>query len=247
MARLLAVSPTAALGRVVTFRWCCWRHCPPRGSSRIAAEFMMTGGGSDHRGGDRREEAKIGRGGLLEELFGRIPDHLHRAVDGLSAADLAEAPAPGANTIGWLVWHLTRVQDHHVSELLGREQVWTSRPWPPRFGLQSDPDDTGYGHRAEQVARVRPDGAEVLIGYYEAVAARTAELLARGECRRPRSSGRRTVGSAGHTRRSLGEHRRRRHPARRPGRLRSRNPRPLKPARRSPQPFSTASMPPKAV
>ena len=39
-------------------------------------------------------------GGLLEELFGRIPDHLHRAVDGLSAADLAEAPVPGANTIG---------------------------------------------------------------------------------------------------------------------------------------------------
>jgi uncharacterized damage-inducible protein DinB len=117
-------------------------------------------------------------GGLLEELFGRIPDHLHRAVDGLSAADLAEAPTPGANTIGWLVWHLTRVQDHHVSELLGREQVWTSGPWPARFGLESDPDDTGYGHRADQVGRVRPDGADVLIGYYEAVAARTAELLA---------------------------------------------------------------------
>ena len=115
---------------------------------------------------------------LLEELFGRIPDHLHRAVDGLSAADLAEAPTPGANTIGWLVWHLTRVQDHHVSDLLGREQVWTTGPWPARFGLESDADDTGYGHHVDQVAKVRPDGPEVLIGYYEAVAARTAELLA---------------------------------------------------------------------
>ena len=83
-------------------------------------------------------------GELLKELFGRIPDHLHRAVDGLSAADLVEAPVPGADTIGWLVWHLTRVQDHHVSELLGREQVWTSGPWPARFGLRNDPDDTGY-------------------------------------------------------------------------------------------------------
>ena len=116
--------------------------------------------------------------GLLEELFGRIPDHLHRAVDGLSAADLAQVPAAGANTIGWLVWHLTRVQDHHVSELLGREQVWTTGRWPARFGLQSDPEDTGYGHSAEQVANVRPDSSEVLIGYYEAVAAQTAELLA---------------------------------------------------------------------
>jgi hypothetical protein len=115
---------------------------------------------------------------LLEELFGRIPDHVHRAVDGLSAADLTWAPAPGANTIGWLVWHLTRVQDHHVSELLGREQVWTTGPWPARFGLEPDPDDTGYGHHPEQVANVRPDGPEILVGYYEDVAARTAELLA---------------------------------------------------------------------
>jgi len=115
---------------------------------------------------------------LFGELFGRIPDHVHRAVDGLSAADLAASPAPGANTIGWLVWHLTRVQDHHVAELLGREQVWTSGPWPARCGLRPDPDDTGYGHRAEQVAGVRPDGPEARIGYYEAVAARTAELLA---------------------------------------------------------------------
>jgi hypothetical protein len=116
--------------------------------------------------------------GLLQELFGRIPDHVHEAVDGLSAADLVTAPAPGANTIGWLVWHLTRVQDHHVAELLGREQVWTTEPWPARFGLERDARDTGYGHRPEQVAAVRADGPDALIGYYEAVATRTAELLA---------------------------------------------------------------------
>ena len=115
---------------------------------------------------------------LLDELFERIPDHVHRAVDGLSAADLTTAPAPGANTIGWLVWHLTRIQDHHVADLLGREQVWTTGPWPVHFGLESDPDDTGYGHSADQVASVRPDSPGTLIDYYEAVAARTAELLA---------------------------------------------------------------------
>ena len=58
-----------------------------------------------------------------------------------------------------------------------------SRCGPPARGLrasgcESDADDTGYGHRADQVAEVRPDSPEVLIGYYEAVAARTAELLA---------------------------------------------------------------------
>ena len=115
---------------------------------------------------------------LLVELFGRIPDEVHVAVDGLSAADLADAPGEGCNTIGWLVWHLTRVQDHHVAELLGTEQVWTTEPWAGRFGVVAAADDTGYGHTPEQIAAVRPDGPDALIGYYEAVAARTAGLLA---------------------------------------------------------------------
>lgn len=115
---------------------------------------------------------------LLEEVFGRIPDEIRTAIDGLSPDDLTSAPAPGSNTIGWLVWHLTRIQDDHIAELLGREQVWTTGPWPARFGLDSNAADTGYGHNAAEVASVRPESARVLIEYYEAVAARTAELLA---------------------------------------------------------------------
>jgi len=115
---------------------------------------------------------------LLAELFGRIPVEIHDAVDGLSPDDLVAAPARGANTIGWLVWHLTRVQDDHVAELIGREQVWTTGPWPERFGLARGDSHTGYGHTAAEVAAVRPESAQTLIEYYEAVAAVTAELLA---------------------------------------------------------------------
>jgi Protein of unknown function (DUF664) len=114
---------------------------------------------------------------LLTEAFGRLPDLVRAAVDGLTAEQLCQAPAPGANTVGWLVWHLTRVQDHHVAELLDRDQVWTSGDWPGQFGLDADPADTGYGHGPERVARVRPAGPEVLIDYYAAVSARTDELL----------------------------------------------------------------------
>lgn len=115
---------------------------------------------------------------LLRELFGRIPEEIQGAIDGLSPADLVAAPAAGANPIGWLIWHLTRVQDHHVAELLDREQVWANGVWPARFGLDADPGNTGYGHRAAEVATVRPDGVEALVGYYTAVAAGTADLLA---------------------------------------------------------------------
>ena len=45
---------------------------------------------------------------LLLELFGRIEPLAADVVDGLDADQLCQAPDPGANTIGWLVWHLSR-------------------------------------------------------------------------------------------------------------------------------------------
>ena len=100
---------------------------------------------------------------LLAELFGRIPDEIHAAVDGLSGDDLAWAPADGRNSIGWLVWHLTRVQDDHVADLMAEKQLWATGRWATRFGLDADAHDTGYGHRAPDVARVRPESAAALL------------------------------------------------------------------------------------
>jgi uncharacterized damage-inducible protein DinB len=114
---------------------------------------------------------------LLEELYGRIPDLVRSAVDGLSAEQLVAAPGEGRNTVGWLVWHLTRVQDHHVAELLEADQVWSSGGWAARFGLEPDPSNTGYGHEADEVAAVRPESADALVEYHEAVAARTVTFL----------------------------------------------------------------------
>ena len=114
---------------------------------------------------------------LLIELFDRIPGEIAVAVDGLDTKTLHRVPEPGVNSIGWLVWHLTRVQDHHVSELLDEDQVWTDGRWAPRFGLDPDPTNTGYGHGRADVEAVRPDGVEALTGYYAEVAARTRALL----------------------------------------------------------------------
>jgi hypothetical protein len=114
---------------------------------------------------------------LLTEAFDRIPELVRAAVDGLTAEELRWSPSPGANSIGWLVWHLTRVQDHHVAELLSTEQVWVSGDRAAHFGLDPDPSNTGYGHTAAQVAAVRPDSPAALVDYYDAVAARTRTLL----------------------------------------------------------------------
>ncbi len=114
---------------------------------------------------------------LLLELYGRIPPLARSAVDGVAPDRLGELPAPGTNSVGWLVWHLARVQDHHVAELLEIDQVWVSGEWAHRFRLEPDPSNLGYGHDAAAVAAVQPDGPGVLIEYLDAVQARTQEMI----------------------------------------------------------------------
>ncbi|MDH3293612.1 MAG: DinB family protein [Acidimicrobiia bacterium] len=114
---------------------------------------------------------------ILANAFGRIPGEVERAVNGLSAEGLAFRPDPAANSIAWLVWHLTRVQDHHVSELIGGEQLYTTAGWADRLGRNPDPDDTGYGHSTEQMIAVRFDEPGPLGDYLTAVTERTLDYV----------------------------------------------------------------------
>ena len=114
---------------------------------------------------------------VLLELYGRIPPLVASAVDGLTAEQLTWSPEPGANTIGWLTWHLNRVQDHHVSELLDSEQLWVDGDWAARVGVDPDPHNTGYGHDRSEMEAIRPDGPQVLVDYLDAVDARTTTML----------------------------------------------------------------------
>src|SRR4051794_9335619 len=89
---------------------------------------------------------------LLLHAYEQIQETLRPAVEGLTPDELAARVGPGANTVGWLAWHLVRVQDDHVAEVAGREQVWTAEGWADRFGLPFDPAATGYGFSADDVA-----------------------------------------------------------------------------------------------
>ncbi|HVK23946.1 MAG TPA: DUF664 domain-containing protein [Actinokineospora sp.] len=113
---------------------------------------------------------------LVVDAFGRIAEEVHAAVDGLSAEHLAHR-IDGANSIAWLVWHLTRIQDDHIAGVSGLDQVWLADGWARRFDLPLPDADHGYGHTSDQVAVVRA-GADLLTGYYDAVSRQTLDWAA---------------------------------------------------------------------
>jgi len=112
---------------------------------------------------------------LLTDAFERIRESGTAVVDGLSDDDLRHRPTPDANPIGWLVWHLTRVQDDHVAGVAGHDQVWDE--FAERFDLPYDHADHGYGHTSEQVAAFAAP-ADLLADYLAAVHDRTIGYLA---------------------------------------------------------------------
>lgn len=115
--------------------------------------------------------------GVLADAFNRIAESVHEVLDELDPDDLVWRPEEGGNPIGWLVWHLTRVQDDHVADVAGREQVWTAHGWDKRFDLPFNAADTGYGHSAEKVEQVEVSGRD-LVEYFDAVHAQTQEFVA---------------------------------------------------------------------
>lgn len=114
---------------------------------------------------------------LLVDAYSRIRHIVHQAVDGLPPDSLTARVDPDANSIAWLVWHLSRVQDDHLADVMGTEQVWTSRGWAERFGLPFDPAATGYGHGTKEVAAVKVTSGDVLTGYFDAVHDETTRFL----------------------------------------------------------------------
>lgn len=113
---------------------------------------------------------------VLLDGFSRVQNSVRGAVHGLTESQLQERLDPDANTIAWLVWHLSRVQDSSIAELAGAESVWASSRWRQRFDLPFDQDETGYGQSSQDVAAVRAP-AQLLLDYYDAVHAQTISYV----------------------------------------------------------------------
>jgi hypothetical protein len=115
---------------------------------------------------------------LLDDALSRIPEVVRGAIEDLDDDALRWRPAPDANPLGWLVFHLTRGQDAQIAPLLDEEQLWTRDGWSERFEIPDGANDHGYGwDRAEVDALVVPSAA-VLCDHLDAVSARCRELVA---------------------------------------------------------------------
>ena len=114
---------------------------------------------------------------LITDGYGRVLRTLEKALDGLTQDDLNQQPRPDCNSMGWITWHLTRVQDDHLADLIGEEELWVKDGWHARFNRAPDPPDTGTGHSSEDVAAFKSPDVETLLEYHRAVLERSKRYI----------------------------------------------------------------------
>ncbi len=102
---------------------------------------------------------------------------IRRALQNATPELMAYQPASGSNPVGWLAWHVTRVQDHHIAGLSGVGQAWIEDGWHERFGMAAESEDYGTGHTPEQMVGVGSPDAQLLLDYDDAVWARTTAYV----------------------------------------------------------------------
>lgn len=114
---------------------------------------------------------------VVRDGFGRVKGIVDVVLEDLGVEDLTVRVGSEANTICWLIWHLTRIQDDHVANVAGKEQVWMENGWSSRFDLPFDESSNGYGHSSKDVAAVTVDSVELLKDYHDAVNSQTNAFL----------------------------------------------------------------------
>jgi hypothetical protein len=114
---------------------------------------------------------------LLLNAFDNVEEGVRGVLDGIDPSLLTVRIDPEANTIAWLVWHLTRGQDHQVSEVAGTEQAYLADGWADRFALPFSPKATGYGMSSEDVGKVQITDPQLLLDYHAAVRRRTSDFV----------------------------------------------------------------------
>lgn len=98
-------------------------------------------------------------------------------LEGLTDAQIRRVPAPGLNSIAWVIWHIARSEDVGVSLVGGGlPQVWHAGGWAKK--LKYDRPDSGTGMTAADVAALSANiDLSALREYRWAVGTQTRKIV----------------------------------------------------------------------
>ncbi|MEE9286341.1 MAG: DinB family protein [Dehalococcoidia bacterium] len=106
---------------------------------------------------------------LIRFTFDRVWTTLDRGLEGLTDEEITRRPNGHSNSIGWIAWHMARVEDRWFQTvLIKKPQLWET-VWAEKLGMPADPGYAGGGMKLEDVDRFKTPTAQQIKDYYAAV------------------------------------------------------------------------------
>ena len=116
---------------------------------------------------------------LIEFARDTLEDYrrrLYRTLDGLTIDELNWRPNAEANSIAFVVWHTSRVEDRWFQVFCqGVPDIWVRDEWHRRLGLGET--DVGVRYTVEQLGAFPKLTNDDIRGYFEAVRGGTLKYL----------------------------------------------------------------------
>jgi len=102
--------------------------------------------------------------------------YLSKALDGLTQEEAVWSPATESNSIAFILWHMTRVEDFFVIRVIQREvELYEAEGWRKKLGTPAK--DTGFEYTFEQLRAWPVPKLAIIRGYADSVRKRTLALL----------------------------------------------------------------------
>jgi uncharacterized damage-inducible protein DinB len=106
----------------------------------------------------------------LEESNG----YLTRALNGLTQEEATWSPSPECNSIAFILWHMTRVEDFFVNRVIRREkELYETKKWQEKLGTPVK----AYGYTVEELRTWPAPKLEILREYANSVRENTLAFL----------------------------------------------------------------------
>ena len=113
---------------------------------------------------------------FIKDTLTREDSQLKGLITNLNENDIYWQPRSGSNSIGWIIWHMIRVEDMWIQFFSQKQtELWESENWYARFDLPKR--GTGFQHTPEQVSDFPNLPINLVLEYGDAVRNNTLAYL----------------------------------------------------------------------
>lgn len=111
---------------------------------------------------------------LLLRSLEQSQGYLTKALNGLTQEEANWIPSPECNSISFILWHMTRVEDFFVNRVIQRgKELYETQKWQDKLGTPAK----AYQYTREELQAWRAPNLEILRGYASSVRQSTLDFL----------------------------------------------------------------------